>query len=263
MNLLLILVPALAALSAIFLYRHNGKREILKFDLVQFIYAFIISPLLLVWLKSFFFILLRNELGSFLSLTQLFAADTAFTILLMYIYSFVVVHSLTASFKLKKVSDPLYDVFYHSEYFHLWLSHIVMYGGGMGLISILGLTNLTIPLTLTFNRAALYVTLGLGIIIGIASFGAIWLGNPKQANFMRIMKLFIAFFFVLHAVMYFGFDPDFSIKYGLYWLSFMIFTTMSAISLFADRSERTASFFDWFKYKQGWDFRVELFKNKK
>ena len=50
-------------LSALALYRKNGRREILKFDVVQFWYAFVLVPVLFVWFKSFLFFTLRDELN--------------------------------------------------------------------------------------------------------------------------------------------------------------------------------------------------------
>src|SRR3989344_3589542 len=63
MRWLIYLIPVLSVLSALALYHKSGKMEILKFDVVQFWYAFVLAPILFVWFKSFLFITLRDELN--------------------------------------------------------------------------------------------------------------------------------------------------------------------------------------------------------
>ncbi|EKD43989.1 MAG: hypothetical protein ACD_72C00045G0003, partial [uncultured bacterium] len=55
MKILLIIIPLLSLLASLGLYRYNGKKEILRFDLVQFFYAFILMPMIYIWFKSFLF----------------------------------------------------------------------------------------------------------------------------------------------------------------------------------------------------------------
>lgn len=262
MILVLWLIPLLAVVSAIFLYRHNGKREILRFDLVQFVYAFLIAPALFIWVKSFAFYLLRREFDLALSLSQLFILDTALSTFLLFVYGFVVIHSLTTSFKLKRISDPLYDIFLHSEYFHLWLSHLVIYGGVMVVVTLATLLNIMFPFTFTPNKPALVLSMVVGVIIGCFGYIGIWLGDPLQANFLRIMKLMIAFFLLIHLMVFFVLDPHFSVAYAAYWCDLMIFVASACMALFIDRSERATSFLDRFKYSTGWGKNVELFKRK-
>lgn len=108
--IILFLVPTFAILSSLYLYQHTGKREILKFDLVQFVYAFILAPIVYIWLKSFLFVFLVSELNLHLSVTDLFIADTVLTIIFLYVFAFLVIHSLTKSFELKRLRDPFYAV---------------------------------------------------------------------------------------------------------------------------------------------------------
>lgn len=264
----LYLVPTFAIISAVLMYRLNGKKEFLKIDLVQFFYAFVLTPMLFVWLKTFLYFLLRVEVNIQLSTIQLFLLDTAFSLFFMYVFAFVVIHSLTKTFFLKRVRDPLYDVFAHSEFFHLWLTHLIMYIGGMVLISGLSIFNLWFPLEFDMSQINFYLINVFGLIAGFGVFMIIWLSDPKQdsANFMRLMKLSFGFFFLIHVVVYFVINPPFSAAYGLYWGSLNIFTALVLCSLFAYRSERAQSFFekvsDYLKH-HGWGKNVQLFKKKK
>lgn len=259
MTIVLLAIPFLMIISSLLIYRHNGKREFLKFDMVQFIYSFLLAPAMFVWLKSFLFFILRKELEFGLGLTELFVIDTLFSVLCIFIYAFVVIHSLTKSFNLKKYEDPLYDLFNHSEYFHLWLSHVVIYFGLMTVLTFISMVNLSLPLSIPHSKVATYAVVGMGIFSGIVAFLSVWLSDIEQANFMRIMKLLFAFFTLLHIVVYFVFDPKFSIEYGVYWFSLFGFASASGVSLFADRSERVTSWMDWFKHGEAWSFKANLF----
>ncbi len=256
---LLFTIPILTVASALVMYRFNGRRQLLKFDLIQFIYGFIISPILFICLKSFMFVLIKNELGLGLSINQLFLVDTIISVVFLYIYGFVVIHSLTASFKLVLLKDPLADLFEYSEYFHLWLSHLVMWVGGGLLLTAISIANIFLPFTFELNKPLFFLSLGVSIVLGTMVFIATLNSDPQQRNYLRIMKLLFGFFFLLHAVVYFAFDPAWNMPYVLYWSTFMIMTTLVTCSLFAHRSRRATNFFNRFKYKKGWDFRVELF----
>lgn len=261
----LYLVPIFAVISAVLMYRLNGKKEFLKIDLVQFFYAFVLTPMLFVWLKTFLYFLLRVEVNIRLSAVQLFLVDTTFSLFFMYVFAFVVIHSLTKSFNLKRVRDPLYDLFEHSEFFHLWLTHLIMYIGGMVLISVLSIFNIWFPLEISMSRYNFYLLNVLGLVAGFFVFMIIWLSDPKQdqANFMRLMKLSFGFFFLVHVVVYFVFNPAFSPAFGLYWGSLNIFTALVLCSLFSYRSEKAQTFFekmsDFLKHT-GWGKNVQLFK---
>jgi hypothetical protein len=259
---LLFLVPLLAVSSGLVMYRFSGRRQMLKFDLVQFIYGFVISPILFVCLKTFLFILIKNELGLRLSVNQLFILDTGFSVIALYVYGFVVIHSLTTSFKLVLVKDPLTDLFEYSEYFHLWLSHIVMLVGSLLLLSTVSVANIFLPFLFQPSKPLFFTSLGLAVIAGLIIFITILNSDPKQKHYLRIMKLLFGFFFIIHAVTYFIFDPAWNMPFVLYWSTFTIFTTLVSCSLFAHRSHRATRFFNSFKHKKGWGKNIKLFKDK-
>lgn len=259
---LLFLIPILTAISGVLIYKHNGKKEFLKFDLVQFIYAFIFSPILFVWMKTFIYYLLKSDPDLNLSFNEIYVIETGFSVFFLYIFAFVVIHSVTASFNRKRLEDPLYDMFRHSEYFHLWLTHLVIYVGGMLLITIVSLTNLIVPLQFYSNRFGFYLLLLLGIITGVFTFFGVWLSDPKQkANFMRIMKLSFGFFWLIHIVVYFFFDPNFYTQYAVYWVSTMIFSSAVVCALFVHRSEKAIMWYERLKYFK-WGDNIKLFGKK-
>ncbi len=257
---LLFLAPLLATTSAVLMYRFNGRRQMLKFDLIQFIYAFIIGPLLFICLKTFLFVLIKDELGLGLSINQIFILDTVFSVLCLYIYGFVVIHSLTTSFKFVLLKDPLADLFEYSEYFHLWLSHIVIWVGSALLLSMIAIANIFFPFAFELNKTLFYFSQTIATAAGVLVFISIWLSDPHQANFMKIMKLVFGFFFIVHTVAYFILDPSWNMPYVLYWSSFTIFIVLVTCSLFAHRSHRATKFFNTFKYKKGWGKNIQLFK---
>lgn len=265
MMTVLYLIPIFSIISAVLVYRLNGKKELLKLDLVQFFYAFILSPMLFIWLKTFLYFLLRVEANISLSSGQLFVIDTIFSLFFIYVFAFVVIHSLTKSFNLKRVRDPLYDIFEHSEFFHLWLTHLIMYLGSQLLISLVSITNIWFPLEVMMGKTSFYTLCLAGLVCGFFAFMIVWLSDPKQerANFMRLMKLSFGFFFLVHVVIYFVFNPPFSPALGLYWWSLCVFTGLVMCSLFAYKSERALSFFervsDFFKHTK-WGNNIQLFK---
>ncbi len=267
MTVLLLLIPFLTIVSGMLMYRLNGKREILRMDMVQFFYSFLLAPMLFIWGKSFLFVVLRSELEVSLSRLQLFLIDTTFSVVFLYIFAFIVIHSLTKSFNLRSASDPLYDIFHHSEYYHLWLSHIVIYIGGMVFMTIMATTNIFFPLELEMSKMVLYGVCSLGVVAGVFTFLGVLLSDPKQsrANFLRLMKLAFGVFFLLHVVYFFVFGPQFSASYAIYWWTLFFFATIVVMSFFSYRSERAQTWFDklsdWFKHHK-WDVRVELFEKK-
>lgn len=257
--MILLAIPLLALVSALFLYRHNGKREFLKFDVVQFIYSFIITPILFLWLKSFLFFILRSELDLHLSVNDLFVFDSIFSLGFLYVYAFIVIHSLTKSFKMKMLQDPLYDLFHHSEYFHLWLSHVIMFGGALTLITLFSVINSVMPLPLVANKLQFYSLLLAGLFGGVGNFLVVWLSNPQQGNFMRIMKLLFAACFFIQVLVYFLLDPPFTAPHVFYWMTLLMSTVLVVLSLFFHRSRKAVSFANKLKdYK--WGLNIELFK---
>lgn len=256
---LLFAIPVLALTSSLYMYRFHGRRQMMKFDLIQFIYGFIISPILFVTLKSIIFVLIKNETGLLLTMNQIFLFDTLFSVVFLYIYGFIVIHSLTTSFKLVMLKDPLADLFEYSEYFHLWLSHIVMWIGGGFLLLILGVINIFFPLLLNPNRNLFFSSLWVGVLLGVVVFAATLNSDPQQRSYMRIMKLLFGILFLVNTVSYFVFEPAMNMQHIVFWTSFMITMTLVGCSLIVPRSPRAIRFFDRFKYKHGWDFRLQLF----
>ncbi len=256
----LLIVPILACISGLALYRYQGKGELLRMDIIQFLYAFVLAPVVFIWIKSVVFILLNSEgMGT----TQLFVFDTVFSTAALYVYAFVVMHSLTKSIHLLNHKDPLYDLFEHTEYYHLWLTHILMYIGLMVLFTGIAVVNVFQPLILDLSRTGFWFVLGLGAVIGSVAFLAVWLSDPQQAkNFMRLMKLAFGFFFLLHAILYFVFSPPFTAAYVVYWWSSVVFMTLVMLSAFVYKSSKAQQYIEWlsthFKHKK-WGINIQLF----
>ena len=265
MIFLLFLIPIAAFISSIILYRFNGKREFLRMDFVQFSYAFVYAPLLFVWMKSFLLLIMKNYLGTEVDFSTIFIIDTAFSVFFLYIYAFVVIHALTKSFNLKVYKDPLFDLFEHSEYYHLWLSHLVMFVGVMLIISVFSLANIFSPLDVQLDGYSFYAICALGGIAGAGAFLWFWLSDPKQeeANFSRVIKLFFGFFFMIQVTAFYIFDVPFKPEYVVFWFGMFFFTTTVIFSFFAYKSERAQGILErvsvGFKHK-GWEFKKQLFE---
>ncbi|NCN06755.1 MAG: hypothetical protein GW946_02820 [Candidatus Pacebacteria bacterium] len=262
MVIFLTLIPLLALASGFYLYRHDGKREILRFDVVHFVYSFVIAPVMFIWIKSFFFFVLSKEIEPPLSATNLFIIDTVLSTFALIIYAFIVIHSLTTSFNRKMRKDPLHDLFEHTEYFHLWLSHLTMYIGYLSLFAILGIGNIFFPLEFALTKLQFYALFIFSAVLGTVQFATVWLSNPGKEKFMHIMKLSFGLFFLLHVGAYFLYSPEFTGKMSVYWVSFGAATTLVLHSLFAVRFESLGKFFDKFKHPH-WDFKYEVASNKK
>ncbi len=239
--IVLFLVPTFAILSSLYLYRHTGKREILRFDLVQFVYAFVLTPIVYVWFKSFLFVFLVQELNLYLSVTDLFIADTIFTVIFLFIFAFLVIHSLTKSFELKRHHDPFYDIFQHSEFFHLLTSHVVLYVGAVLLITIISTVNVFIPLEIVNNMVVFYAALILGFLIGIIIYIGLLLTDDefdvKYPRFEMFVELVYIAFFLFNIGVYFFFRPRFNLEHVMYWFVFTILGGFITGSLVLDRSE--------------------------
>jgi len=237
-TIFLLFIPILALVSAVYVYKDTGKRNFLRMDLVQFFYAFILSPLVFVWGKSFLFFLLKNEVNVSLSTLDIFIFDTIFSILAFYVFSFVVVHSITKTFELQTKKDPLYNVFEHSEYYHLWLSHLVIYAGIMLFATALSLINVFIPLQIFLNKFYFHLSLLFSSMSGVLAFAALWFYETEDANFMRLMKLLMGVILIIHFAIYFIFDPQFNSQFIFYWAMFVLFLTAVVVAVFAERPEK-------------------------
>lgn len=251
--LILFVIPTLAILSGLYLYQHSGKKEILKFDLVQFVYAFVLAPIVYVWLKSFLFVSLVQELNLHLSVTDIFIADTVYTVIFLYVFAFIIIHSLTKSFSLKRSRDPFYDLFQTSEFFHMITSHVAFYVGGAILFTILAVINVFIPLTTTNNTTGFYASLILGILFGLIIFVALLLTDDdferKYPRFEMFIELLLASLFILDVILYFYFRPAFNLGRIMYWANFMALGGFIVSSLLIERSEKTVKLLQKFHYK--------------
>lgn len=247
----LFVIPFLAMISGLLLYQKNGRREFLKFDMVQFFYAFVLAPMMFVWLKSFLFFILRDELGLGLSVTGLFVYDTVFSLVFMFVYAFVVIHSLTKSFENKRYKDPLFDVFSHSEVLHLWVSHTITYTGSAALLVFLSAVNLNFPLDVELGRVSFYLILLSGGILGIVLYAAIWL-SVFQEQFLRLMQLLFGVVFLLHVLAYFVWSPAFGASLVVYWFNLSLFSMLVGLSFFFDKIDWLVERVERLMHKQGW-----------
>lgn len=260
----LVLVPIFTTLIGMLAYRMQGKeREIFRLDIVQFVYLFVLSPTMFVWLKTFLFYLMRTELGGALSLNEMFIIDTIFTVIAIFVMAGISIHTLTKTFWIKRHHNPQFDLYRLSEYFHLWWSHIVIWLGAMILGSFVALANVFVPFPLELPKAGFYLLQLVATLSGVAFFLAIWMSDPKIGHFMRLMKLLLVFFSVLHIIVYFVFDPKFNSHYVGYWISTAIFVTAAGVGSFFDRHERMSRFRKLLVHA-GWGENkgIDIFKKK-
>lgn len=262
--ILLIIVPILTVLLGMLIYRFQGKnREVFSLDFVQFIYLFLMAPTLFVWLKTFLFYLLRNELDYSLSINELFVIDTIFTVIAVFVMAAISIHSLTKTFWIKRHHNPEFDIYHLSEYFHLWWSHIIIWGGAMLLISFVALTNVFAPLEIDISKGLFFFFQIMGVISGLLFFLAIWMSDPGQGNFMRLMKLLLVLFATVHIAFYFLFEPRFSAQFVLYWVSLSLFVSAASIGGLFEKHEKLS----WFRkimLHSGWGNNkgIDIFKRK-
>jgi len=238
----LLAVPLFVLISGILMYRFSGRKQLLKFDLVQFIYAFVLAPVFFIWTKRFLFFLLKNELDLKLTIGQILSLDSLFSLFFLYIYAFVVIHSLTKSFHLNKKRNPKLDIYELSEYFHLDFSHLSMYISAMLIATLFSTLNLAFPFQIENVRNIFYSFLSLGLFSGLVGFIILWMYESPDPKFMRIIKLASGLFFLVHVAIYFIFDPQFSMAYAFYWFIFGIFATFVFLFLFAERREKRKRF---------------------
>lgn len=242
MNLVLLLIPIFAVFAGFFIYRHNGKHELFRLDLVQFFYIFVLAPLIFVWAKTALYFLAKSELGTSLSVGELISLDTLLSVFLLYIYAFAVMHSLTKSFRLKAEQDPWYDLFGHSEYIHLWLTHIVVNIGSLTFLVIMAMLNAFLPLSWNLTRPSMILLCALGAVSGTVVFMSIWLTDPHQEGrrFMRLMKLAIGMGFLFLVSGYLLMDIPFQGSYGLFWFVFPLFAAMVLWAFVTYKSARAS-----------------------
>lgn len=258
--ILLICVPLFTTL----IYRFSGRRQIFKIDLVQFLYGFVLAPLAFIWAKTLVFVILRGELGATLSFNQYFFIDTLLSVLAVYLLAGIMIHSVMKTFWLEKQKVPAFDIFHLTEYFHLWWTHIVMFGGGVLVLLFFSLVNTIFPIIIEIPKSYLYMTLGVGYIFGIFWYIGIWNSDPKQErrSFLRLMKLFIGGLFLSQFGSFFIFDIPFSSEYIVYWCVAFASLGMLTSALFLPR-------INWIAKRQhhllhqGWGNNIQIFADQK
>lgn len=266
MRIFLLLIPLITTVLGIIIYRLQAKKiEIFRLDLVQFVYLFIIAPTMYVWLKSFLFYILKNELEFTLSATDLFVVDTAFSVLSFIVMAAIAIHSLTKTFWIKRHHNPEFDIYHLSEYFHLWWSHIIIWGGGMVLGTFMSIVNVLVPFDLVVvSKFQFYAVNVVGFLFGLMMFVAIWLSDPGQGNFMRLMKLLLAFFLIIHVLIYFVYDPVFNMSNGVYWFILSSFIASVFAGSTFERNEKTSRIKEFLAHV-GWgdNKNIDIFKTFK
>jgi len=209
------------------------------------------------------FYLMQHESDIALSSTQIFIVDTAFSMVSFIVFVAMAIHSLTKTFWIKRYYDPHFDVYHLSEYFHLWWSHVVMFIGGMSLACFASLANLAVPIPTIAGKSQFYSLLAIALLTGIMFFIIVWNSDPKQGNFMRLMKILFGLFFLLHVIVYFVVDPAFNMAYSVYWFIFMAFFAMVVCSSFFEKYDKTNRFRSLFLHV-GWGENIKLqFLDKK
>lgn len=243
MRIFLTIFPAVILATGALIYRQMGKKELMKIDLVQFTYAFIISPMIIVWIKTVVFLNLTEASGISDPETK-FIIDTVITILSLFVYAFLVIHSLTKTFALKKDKDPLFDIFEHAEYFHLWLSHLIVYSGVLFFAFALGVANSFFPLPLLNRGIGLVVGIFLGVLLGfIFYYAMVTYKVEKPEKFDKIMNLQIYIYTFLLTSSYIVFGPKYAPEYSVYWASAAFYLSSVGFSQILKRARRRQKLF--------------------
>ena len=251
---LFVAAPLVALIVSFLLYRQTGKRELLKFDIVQLLYAFVIAPLMFIWLKSFLYYILTVESSFAPTPANLFLIDTSFSVVFLFIYAFIVIHWVTKSFEVKRYKDPFYDMLSHSETLHLWVSHTFMFLGILVLLLMLAIANIFFPLEVEASRLQFYFILALGYLAGWIGFAGVWLANFTESKFLLLMRFCFAIYFLILALSYFVSGLKFSSDYGVFWFLFMSGLGLTSGSFLLEKSNKVTRFVNTFthKHKEGW-----------
>jgi hypothetical protein len=231
MKILLAIVPILALMAGMGLYRHDGRREILRFDLVHFFYAFVLLPVIYVWFKSFLFYFLEAQHAQTISPSAFLFWDSVYSIIFLFLYAFMVIHSLTKSFRLRQEKDPLYDLFEHSEYYHLWVTHTIIVIAAMVISLLLAALNAWLDLPWLITLWQFYGILMAGLFTAGLIFKVFLISDFGDWRFVKLMKLVSGIFLILHVVIYAIFEPSFSGEKSMFWFQFSIFFGLSMVGL--------------------------------
>ena len=245
-SIVLIVILLCSAIFALFLYRFQGRKDIIHLDIVQFSYLFIIAPFLFIWLKSFVFVQLRAELGLSLSANEYFVIDSSVSVIALYLYGIVAMKALTKTLYLKRHQDPLADLFELTEYIHLWFSHVAIFIGIASVLTALAGINLFLPFLVPNSYVINVLMLTLGVVFGICTYIILLLSNPKQENYrlLKIVKLIYGFFFIAYIFSYFLVNPPLSTSHSFYWFCFFVFATFIVCSFSTYKSSRANTFLE-------------------
>lgn len=262
---LVFFLPAIGILVGLGMYRFQGRRNLLHFDIVQFYYTFVLAPIAFVWLKTNLHLFFRD---SQLSPTESFALDTLFSVGYLFFFAFVVMHGLTKTFNLKN-HDPLYDLFFDSEYIHLWLSHLLMFISSMTLVTALAVINLWFPLNWNFSAVVFSSIIASAFLFGFLLYVFVVTGDPKQGKNHRLTRVFklgmgigfstLVFFYLLN-------PPTFDGRYGLFWFVFSASISSTTLAFLSYRSRRVHRGLDRVLLKfvyQGWGNNINLQRKTK
>ncbi len=232
-------LPLLIVVSSLVMYRFNGRREIFRMDMTQFLYTFIMGPVAFVWMKNFLFFLLRDELNLRLSVGEYLTIDTLFSVFFLYIYAFVVIHSLTKSLYIStEKKDDVYEFFAKSEFFHMDFSHYGIYLGTILFGVLLGFANLIFPFatdTQIFTKSTFYGILLCSLIAGMLAHISLYLYQSESAHFLKLIKFFLGLSFLVLALGYIILAPSFNSLYIVYWCVLSVIVSMVALSLFSEQ----------------------------
>lgn len=247
-SLFLLLFLLFGVAAALFLYRFQGRRNVIQLDIVQFLYIFLFYPVFFVWIKSFIYIQVRGDLGAALTANEYFLIDTAVSLTWLYLYGIFAIKGFTKTLFLARHKDPLTDLFKHSEYFHLWISHLAIFFGVAIISIILASLNIFVPFQVpNISLTNIFIAL-IGIVVGVSMFVMLLLSDPKQNGYrlLKVVKLVYGFVFTLLISIYLLIGPPFTTSYSMYWLVVFMFASFVVCSIFSYKSSRANSWLDGF-----------------
>ncbi len=224
-SLFLFIFPIFVSIISLYLYRFIGKKDFFKLDLVQFIYTFIIFPLFFLWLKTIFYLSFVQNVSIGVN-TKFFIFDSVLSLSFLYMFSMVVIHSLTKTFNLKKNQNKDYDIFLHSEDFHLVYTHIGAFLWFVVISIIISIINMFFPLNIEnintyfdivkFDKLLILI---LSIVIFYIYDAVLNYTKIKQAIYKKLLFFLITIWFIVNIVLFFIFTPEFGIKYIFYFVN--------------------------------------------
>lgn len=241
-------------------YKFQGKRAIFSIDFIQFVYLFVLAPAIFIWWKSFIFFSLRDDLLQGMSVSQYFVLDTFLSVIYLYLFGVLAIHTITKVLWLAKHKDPLADIFKISEYFHLWWSHVILFVGAFVLITLISFMNLAFPINIDSSVISRLVMLIAGTLFGVLLYLGVWMADPKQQrrSFMKLMHMCYIICFLIHLFVYLWLTPVFHLQYSLFWINFFaMFTTVFGIA-FLPRSTKAVQLRTLLLHP-GWGNNIDIF----